>query len=75
MPEEQPKPSLAAKVLAISAIGMIVGFGTCSLPLATGGRGAFLSSAGAVIFFLSLVTLVVTILGLIANLLTETFRK
>jgi len=75
MSEEQPKTSLTAKVLAISAIGMIVGFGTCALPLATGGRGAFLSSAGAVIFFVSFLTLVVTILGFIANLLTENFRK
>jgi hypothetical protein len=76
--EQQPRTSLTTKVLSVSAIGMLVGFGTCGLTVLTdAGNRRFwvIAEMGAGLFFLSLLTILGTILIFIVNSIRENFRK
>lgn len=64
-----------AKIVTVSAIGMAIGFGTCGLGLLGGGPHRIAVSAGLILFFLSLATLVITALFALAKFIGESFRK
>ena len=71
------RKSLTAKALTISAIGMGVGFGTCGLGVITAPNrlADFLVSTGAILFFGSFTSLVITALIAFGFRIAEYFRK
>ena len=80
MPDsKRTQQSLTAKVFTVSAIGMGIGFGSCGLGFITAGGPVGLSRimipAGAILFFVSLATLVITALIALATRIVESLRK
>jgi len=76
-PPPEPK-TLSSKILTFSAIGVGVGFGTCSLAVAFNGNytaGGYIVWAGASVFFISLAVLILTVLYLIVAAIIRSFKR
>ena len=71
------RQSLTAKALTISGIGMGVGFGSCGLGVVTSPNrlSTFVVYTGSILFFISLISLVITALIALGNRIAEQFRK
>lgn len=73
-----PETSVANKILTFAAIGMGVGFGTCSVAALTAGGhriAGYFVGIGATLFFVSLAVLLLTGLYVIAAAIIQLFKK
>ena len=68
--------SLPEKALTLGAIGMGVGFGTCGLGLMVGDdrMTPYIIGAGAVLFYASLATCIITGLIMLGRAILERFK-
>jgi hypothetical protein len=78
-PLPTPQPDLLNKILVISAIGAGIGFGTCSLGALSGGFahgvGQAIISGGAILFFVSLASILITGLIMLVRSIMRSSRR
>lgn len=79
MPLWDDSDDLVIRVIIGSAIGMLIGFGTCGLGAITGAGesriGGYVAVAGAVVFAVCGLVLAVSVLVLLVRGIAGVFRK